>query len=197
MNKKLFDKSRKLSWSAISSFEYDPEQWYRKYVLGEEQKETPEMRFGKKLADELENGKCTISELVKKLPYKKEHEFSVMFGTINLVGFADDFDHRTFKVLNEVKTGKKAWDQKRVNGHRQFDMYLLMNYITNKIKPEEVKCSLHWIPTQDNGDFTISFVEPIQVHTFETKRTMHDILLFGQRIKNTFLAMEEYAKNHI
>ncbi len=194
--KKSFDKARPLSWSAISSFEYNPEQWYRKYVLNEKDPETKEMIFGKKLANELENGTCDIPELVKKTPYKKEHPFKVMFGKIPLIGFCDDFDTTTFKVLNEVKTGKKDWDQKRADLHGQFDMYLLMNYITNKIPPEEVVCTLHWLPTQENGDFNISFIEPIKVQSFTTKRTMAQILAFGSRINRIYKEMEDYAQSH-
>lgn len=192
--KPTFDKTRPLSWSAISSFEYDPEQWYKKYVLKEEQEETKEMLFGKKLATALELGRCEIPDLVAKLPYKKEHPFKVVFGKIPLIGFADDFDHKTFRTLNEVKTGKKTWDQKRADEHGQFDMYLLMNYITNKVPPEEVRCFLHWLPTQDNGDFTISFIEPIRVHTFETKRTMAQVLGFGARINRVYREMELYCQ---
>lgn len=193
---KKFDKNRPLSWSAISSFEYNPEQWYKKYVLGERDEETKEMIFGKVLANKLECGTCDIPELVKKLPFKKEHPFKVMFSGIPLIGYADDFDDKTFKELNEVKTGKKPWDQKRVDEHGQLTMYCLMNYITNKIKPEDVVCRLHWLPTKENGDFSISFVEPIVVHSFETKRTMLDIANFGIKIKRIVKEMEEYAEKH-
>jgi len=194
--KKTFDKTRPLSWSAISSFEYDPEQWYRKYVLNQKDDETKEMIFGKKLATALETGTCDIPDLVEKLPFKKEHPFKVVFGKIPLIGFADDFDTKTFRALNEVKTGKKPWTQKRADEHGQFDMYLLMNYITNKIRPEDVVCSLHWLPTQENGDFTITFIEPVRVHTFRTKRTMAQVLNFGTKINRIYKEMEDYCQAH-
>lgn len=189
-------KARDFSWSQLSSFEYDPEQWYTRYVLGQKDEPTNEMLFGRDLATALETNTCNIPDLVKKLPFKKEHPFKVKFGDMTLVGFADDFDHESFLHLNEVKTGKAPWTQKRADEHGQFDMYLLMNYITNKIRPEEVACSLHWVPTKQNGDFSISFVEPIVVHTFSTKRTMQDILVFGTRINRVYKEMGEYIKNH-
>ena len=182
-----------MSWSSYSSFKWDPEQWFKKYVLNEKEPESVEMAFGKVLAKSLEDGNCTIPKLTEALKNKKEHPFSVMFSTIPLVGFADDFDDKTFKELNEVKTGKKAWDQKRADEHRQFDFYLLMNFITNKIKPEDVKCRLFWLPTKDNGDFSISFIDPLTIHVFETSRTMKDILNLGVEIKATWKAMEEYV----
>ncbi len=189
-------KSRPFSWSQLSSFEYNPEQWYRNYFLGERDASSKEMEFGKVFALSIEEGTCEIQELMERLPSKKEHPFNVVFSGIQLVGYADAFEDMTFDDLGEVKTGKKAWDQKRADQHGQLTMYALMNYITNKKRPEDVRFRLHWIPTQDNGDFTISFVKPVKVHTFETKRTMSDILTFGNRIKNTIKLMEEYAHIH-
>ncbi len=195
--KKTFDKKRPLSWSAISSFEYDPEQWYRKYVLGERDSETKEMIFGKKLSEALENGTCDIKELVEKLPYTKEHPFKVKFGSIPLIGFADDFDRVNFTTLNEVKTGRKEWTQKRADEHGQIDMYLLMNFLINKIRPEDVRCFLHWLPTVESDDFKgVDFIYPIEVRTFETRRNMQQILAFGSRINRVYKEMEAYCQNH-
>jgi hypothetical protein len=212
--KPTFDKERPLSWSAISSFEYDPEQWWNKYCLHGKcirancfidpgnpnacplNQTTKEMLFGKKIADSIEDGTCTIPGLLERLQEKKEHPFKCHFGKIPLIGFADAFCDKTFKILDEVKTGKKKWDQKRVDYHGQLDMYLLQNWIMNKIKPEEVTVTLHWIPTQDNGDFSISFVEPVRVQSFKTKRTMRDILNFGMRINKIYKKMKKYTKNH-
>lgn len=193
----MFDKNRAISWSSYYLFKFSPEKWYLKYVLKQKDPETPEMAFGKELATHLENGTCTIKELTKHLTNKKEHPFKVMFGEIPIVGFADDFCDKSFKKLNEVKTGKKAWTQKRVDEHGQFNFYLLMNFITNKIKPEDVECKLFWLPTQGNGDFTITFVEPLTVHIFNTKRTTADILKTASDIKATWKEMEEYVKKKI
>jgi len=191
------DKTRPISWSSYSSFLYNPDNWFRSYILNERQKETPEMAFGKNLATELENGTCTIVDLVKHVINKKEHKFLVKFCGIPLVGFADDFCVSTFRELNEVKTGKKAWDQNRVDKHQQFDMYLLMNYITNKVNPEDVRCRLFWLPTEDDDNFNIKYTtNPATVHIFETKRTMADILAFGTNLKKAYEHMEKYAKSY-
>lgn len=188
-----FNKHRPLSWSQISCFEWNPEEWYRKYVLNEREEDTKEMVFGKELAKSIEDGK----PLVPVTTYSRvEHPFRVKFGDIELVGFADSFCDQTFRKLREYKTGKKEWTQKRADEHGQIDMYLLMNYITNKIPPEEVECHIDWIPTQENGDFTISFIEPIKIHSFKTSRTMQQILAFGARIRRVHKEMENYANNH-
>lgn len=194
--KKTFNKTRPISWSAISSFEYSPEQWYKKYVLNEPQDTSREMEFGKVIGKKLETDPTFLPMIERHS--KMEHPFNVVFNKIPLVGYADSFCDKTHKKLSEFKTGKKAWDQKRADHHGQIDMYLLMNYITKKIKPEDVDITLVWMPTQDNGDFSISFVEPIEknIKIFKTKRTMTDILRFGQRINSVYKAMEDYCQNH-
>lgn len=193
MNNKTFDKDRPLSWSAISSFEYDKEQWYRKYVLKQEQEVTPALSFGKAVADSIENGKplapVTLHSAV-------EFRFECEFGGIKLIGFADTFDDKTFRKLGEFKTGKKPWDRKRVDDHGQLTMYLLMNWIMHKVPPEQVEVFLEWMPTKENGDFTMSFVDAKDIRHFRTKRSMRDILNFGMRIKKTYAEMELYALTH-
>lgn len=196
MSKYTFDKDRPQSWSSISSFRYDKEQWFHKYILGEKDFETAEMQFGKQFALSIENGTCKVKELMKVLQNKKEYPFKVNFGDIPLVGYGDAFCDKTFKILDEVKTGHKKWDQQRADEHGQFDMYLLMNWLMNKVKPEDVICTLYWIPTVKHGDFTIEFVKPIKVHPFKTKRTMQQILQFGAGIKGTVKEMKAYVENH-
>ena len=192
MDKKQFNKKRPLSWSAISSFEYDKEQWYKKYILGEPTPETKEMIFGKIFANSCENRKPLVpTPLCKEV----EYPLNVMFGEIPLIGFIDTYEPHT--MLREKKTGKKEWDQKRADEHGQITMYLLQLYIMHKVKPEDIRCFLDWHPTQENGDFTISFVEPHKLHTFETKRTMVQVLEFGARINRVFKEMDDYAKERL
>jgi len=196
-HKPTFSKTRPLSWSAISSFEYDPEQWYKRYVLNEKDEASKEMLFGKEIGKKLETDNLYLPMIPRHA--QMEQEFKVVFNGIPLVGYADSFCSLSKKKLAEFKTGKKAWDQKRVDEHGQIDMYLLMNYITNQVWPEDVEVCLVWMPTQDNGDFTISFVEPIEsnIKIFKTKRTMTQLLAFGARIKRVYKEMEDYCQNHI
>ena len=190
MNIKEFLQTRPLSWSAISSWEYDPEQWYKRYILNEKEPDSAAMLFGKELANSIENDKPLVPVTIIG---KAEHQFKVVFNGIPLVGFVDNFCVETFRKLGEYKSGVKAWDQERADDHGQITMYLMMNYITNKVPPEEVECFLEWVPTEETGDFKVKFKEPVEVHKFHTKRTMTDIIRFGARINATVEAMQKYV----
>lgn len=220
--KPVFDKSRDLSWSAISSFRYDKEEWWNKYCLhgkcirGNEEKGTiafcvvtnffnedcplvqtsKEQIFGKTFGKLVEEGKCDIPEIKKYFVNKKEYKFKVKVRGINLIGFADDFCDKSFLILNELKTGKHPWTQKKVDNHDQITMYNLMNYYQNNIKPEDVLNMLFWIPTEDWLDNTVRFKKPITVHPFSTKRTERQVLDFADHIVKTFEEMNKYALNH-
>jgi hypothetical protein len=69
--------------------------------------------------------------------------------------------------------------------------------LRHKVKPEDVTCTLHWLPTADKGDFTLGFRTPFKVHHFNTKRTTKDCLLMGAEIIKQRKEMEEYIKNHV
>jgi hypothetical protein len=199
-NKPQMDLDRPLSWSAISSFMYDKEQWYKKYVLKEEQPPSAEMEFGKMVGGKLEKDPTFLPQI--KRHSKMEHEFKCNFGEIVLIGYADSFCQLTNKKLEEYKTGVKKWDQKRVDEHGQITMYCLMHYIMTKIKPEDTEITLWWMPTKrtETGDFKvkIEFIEPIEdnIKMFKTKRTMADILKFGAHVKQIYTEMQQYALAH-
>lgn len=194
----MFNKSRPLSWSAISSFKYDKEQWYKKYVLGIQEPENAEMRFGKLIGDKLAKDPTFLPSVPRLNTF--EHPFRVVFNGIPLVGYADSFCTETKKKMKEYKTGVKKWDQKRADEHGQIDMYLLMHFITEKIRPEEMDVELIWLPTKrvEGGDFNVSitFVEPVQPQIFKTKRSMADVLNFGTDIIRTYKEMEAFALIH-
>lgn len=193
MNKYTFDKTYPQSWSSFSSFEYDKEQWFKKYILKEKPPVSAEMQFGKEFAKALEDGKPMAPMTVLT---KAEHKFEVVFNGIPLVGYVDAINDRTFKEIGEYKTSKNPWTQKKVDEHGQLDMYLLMNYITNKIPPEKVKLWLEAVLTEQTGDFQIRLKQPVEVQRFNTKRTMNDILNFGMRITRLYKEMEQYTLLH-
>jgi hypothetical protein len=190
-------KQRPLSWSQISSFHYNPEEWYKRYILNQQTPPSSEMIFGSKVGKRLETDPTFLPQIPRHS--KMEHGFKVVFNGIPMVGYADSFCDQTHRKLLEYKTGKAKWDQRRVDNHGQLTMYALSNFITNKIRPEDMTIQLVWMPTKETGSFDIEFVEPIEKHIqiFTTKRTMKDILNFGAYINKTVQEMDNYCKKVI
>lgn len=198
------DLTRDLSWSAIASFEYDPEQWYRSYVLGIKQT-SKEMDFGNWVDKRLQNFKHWLPE-VERFPFQ-QYKFNPKFNGIKLVGFADGLDLNPKAMrLKDDKTGKKEWTQQRADETGQLTMYLFMLWLEKEIPPEKVRCFISWLPTKDvkgkgmlqNKDsFAIDFRDdPVVPIIFETRRSMRQLLEFGGRIKRVWLEMQQYAEAH-
>lgn len=225
--KPLYDRSRPLSWSSMSSFFFNQERWYQKYcVHGKCRREndrtgehafchvkggpdpscpqvetTPEMEFGKAMATSIEDGTCRVPGLLSMLQPKKEHQMKAVLGkgksALSLVGYNDAFNEVTLRVLDEVKTGRRKWDQRRADAHGQFDFYLLMNWINDRVRPEEVLCTLYWIPTDKDEDGRVRIVdEDAPPVVIRTRRTLSQVLAFGTLIQNTVDGMEAYAQGH-
>ena len=205
--KPTFDWTRPMSWSQLSSFEYDKEQWYKKYILKQKPPVTQAMMFGKTVGEKLEKDPKYLTQIPrqKTMEYEFEALYQFVFNgkkrSIQLTGFADSFGDLIFR-MEEYKTGKlsKPWTQKRADQHGQITMYLFMKWLKEKIPPEKFTCWLHWMPTQmDEETGAVSFVEPIEKHIkhFETKRTMKDLREFAQRLESTIAAMVAYSENHL
>lgn len=215
------DLTRSFSWSAISSFEWNKEQWWNKYVLHKnckndrpEQneiafcfvtnsrdpecpvvKKTIELAFGSMIDERLQNDPEFLPDVVR-YPIL-QHKMKVEYNGIPLIGVADTFRRAiqpNTNALRDYKTGRKAWDQKRADDTGQLTMYCLLLWLIEKIRPEEIELYIDWLPTHI-VDADITFVEPVAVHTFKTKRTMRDVLKFGQRITDTYAEMIEYCQH--
>lgn len=188
-----FDPNRPLSYSSLNLFTDKkwggPEKWYKKYILKEKDTVSAEMEFGKRFAKSVEDGEPLAPVTLLK---HAEYPLSVVFAGIPLIGYVDGYTPHTHLI--EYKTSGKVWTQLEVDKHRQFDMYLLMLYITYKIWPEDIDLALECIQTVKGGDFEMGFVKPMKVHRFKTKRTRMDILSYGQWIKETRLAMMKYCE---
>lgn len=194
-----FSQKRPLSWSAISSFEYDPSQWYERYVLNVSAQPTREMAFGKLVGEKL----ASDPDFLPHVPRYREFEYELKYKMdtgLHLIGFIDSYEPKRFKggpAVYEYKTGKKAWDQKRADDHGQITMYLMMLYFQHQLFPQDVKTHVLWLPTKSEGDFSISFVNEKDVRIFETGRTMTELIIFGKRIRQVAKAMEDYANKQL
>lgn len=184
---------RPMSWSQISSWEWGSYQWFEKYILDKPIEETVALKFGKEFATAVEHNKHTVPLTVYK---KNEYEIRGTYDGIPYVGILDSWNPET-KELAEYKTGVKKWDAKRVSGHRQLTFYAMLLYLFEGIKPEEVKMILQHVPTEVKSDFTYNFVDENKVLTFETSRTMLDVLELMKDIKVARVMMEKYARSRL
>jgi len=201
MKTKKFDYNYPLSWSSINLFDSDSqwcdrEEWYRTYALKLPRK-TPskEMLFGTYVDERIQNDPTFLPELIR-LPHL-QYELKATIKEkgkkpLHLYGKPDNLCLTTFQ-LEDFKTGKGAWTQKKAKDTGQLKMYLFMLWVSHGIDPEKFTCRIHWLPTQENGDFSISFKEPVKPQTFKVKHTRADILAFGNKIKRIRQEMIDYC----
>lgn len=182
---------RPLSFSSLNSFDYNPETWYETYILGKKQV-SRELEFGSMVDKRLQTDKDFLP-MIPRCPLQ-QYELRAVFNGIPLIGKPDALDLDKF-ILRDYKTGKNEWTKKRADDTGQLTMYLMLIYIVHKIPPEKFKCFIDWMPTQMNGNFEISFVEPIEknIKTFKTKRTMTDLWNFGSYINETVDKMQKFV----
>lgn len=183
-----------MSWSQLSSWEYNKEEWYKRYILDEKTEPTKAMLFGKEQGDKLAK-EPTYMPQVPRLPIS-EHEMKAVFNKTSLVGYIDFYDGATSFI--ELKTGK-SWTVKKANEHGQLAYYAMLLYLTRGIKPEALDIKLVWLETVELQDFSMSFIngEQTQPVIFQVKLTMLDVLNMMSRIKTARKEMAEYIKNHV
>lgn len=186
----IFSVDRPLSWSAISSFEYDKEQFYDKYRLGNKSPDTKESLFGKLIGEQLASDPTFLPQVPRRPLF--EHILRADIAGLPIIGVLDSYEEMV--GFDEYKTGKKPWTQERVDDHGQVTMYFLLLYLTEQLTPDELEVALHWLPTQDNGDFTIGLIDEKDVKSFPTTRTMRQLLEFGTFIHQKHKEMLAYIK---
>ena len=184
-------KKRPLSWSSISQFRYDPEIRYNKYILSKKSRVTGPIVFGKNVGERLASEQDFLPDVPRLKEY--EHELLVKIGKIECIGFLDNFDLEA-KCFSEFKTGKK-WTQEKADKHGQIDMYAAMIYLKYGIKPEDLKISLIWLPTEEQQDFRTDFVKDMKPVIFSVKKTLKEVLMFMAEIQVIHKEMLEYIRS--
>lgn len=184
-----------LSWSAMSSFMYDKEQWARKYVDGIIDPPNAQMGFGNVVGQKLASDPTFLPAVPRYAQFEKKLEGKI--GEIELIAFLDSFDPET-KAFFEYKTSsnKTKWTQKSAEAHGQLDFYFLLLWLNYQIPPEKVRCSLHYIPVHETGDFQME-ISKESIKFFEVCKTTKDILKFGAEIKKIYKEMITYADKRI
>lgn len=194
-------KTRPASFSFFFSWEYNAphrnsgewkkDEWFLHYILGINGTPNPAMQYGTIIGDLVGTKDSPVSALTDI--GTKEYKLTATIGGVPLIGYADGYNPKT-KVLHENKTSDNPnrWTQATVDSHKQFDMYLLLLYLSKKIKPEEVTCFLNFIPVSRDGSGEYSCAGDYK--QFATKRTMVDIMDYASYIKRTLKEMEAYVE---
>lgn len=112
-------------------------------------------------------------------------------GDIHMIGFADHYCDKTL-VLHENKTSdnRKKWNKKSVDTHTQLTMYALLLHIQDKVKPDDIKMQLNYIPVRIVGT-TYKLPDPVEVLSYPTKRTNIQVIQYVGYVKDVVKEMDK------
>lgn len=186
---------RPLSYSQLSAWEYNKEEWYERYVLNKRGATNAAMKAGSIIGDSIGTPNSLIPEL--NPPGVKEYELRASLGDIHMVGYCDHYDPET-KVLHENKTStnRKKWNQKSVDTHKQLDMYALMLFLTHDVLPEEIQMYLNYVRVIEGQDMHYYLPDPVEFVQYPTKRTAQHLVDMAKYIEKTVAEMCGYAQNY-
>lgn len=182
-----------LSWSSVSAWGYDKEEWYQKYAKGIRTAPNGVMQGGIDVGEKITVDPDFLPMIDR--PEIFEQEFFATLGDIDLTGHLDGWSP-ALPGIDEYKTtcNEKRWTQKAVDEWGQLTFYCLLVWLNLKIRPEDLRLRLFSIPMVENGDFTVRQKGTPKV--FHTKRTMVQVLKFAAFLRQTHAEMTAYAKNH-
>jgi hypothetical protein len=180
-----------LSWSQLALLEKSEYEYVVRYVYGEGIKMHPLLKLGKAFAEavELEQEELPLDFEIAKLLMpkfeKKEFTLKGMVDDVPILGVLDGFDEKDL-VIHEIKTGTFEWTQNYVDKFGQLTFYAMLVYLNYGRLPNKI--FLYWIPSKlEIGEFVLTS----DIKTFETKRTMEDLLDIGVRIKKAWKRIQE------
>lgn len=143
INNKYYLPKPYLSYSAISSFMSYPADFRARYYENKPMIVTPELAFGKRIGELLENNDESMRHVLRYDTAEQELKFEV--DGIPILGYIDTFDTKLNKI-GEYKTGKTPWTEARVKKHLQLDIYSLgVETIFGEVDDE---CVLVWLETR-------------------------------------------------
>lgn len=210
-----------LSWSQLALWEKSPYEYAKAYIYSDERIATnAAMDLGRELAEALARNdwkkkEAPDIELARiLLPSCRHTEYEVprlkgdgcgskeipctecaargierplFVRGISIYGKFDGFDDKKNLVITEHKTGRSKWTQKRVDTLGQLSFYSLLVYLKFGKLPDEIR--LNWVPAQYDDEGELKLIGDIQ--TFETRRTMADLLAISVRIERAWEGIKE------
>lgn len=189
------------SWSQYSLWKSSKYQFYKRYVLGEDNLRLDAFDKGKEFSEFKETGEIprySVDPLLEQVGNEvpslglMEHKLKVKLDEHELLCYIDSCELDLTEFF-EYKTGKNPWNQKIVNEHEQLDFYALCIYIKSNetIIP---KATLYWIETEEielpNGETVLRYTGYIE--KFERTFTIDDIINMGVKITQVLQEIEDY-----
>ena len=137
-----------LSWSQMTCWISSKDRFRREYFEAGRKLDTKYLRFGKGIAELIENGKH--KDLLPDLEVYPVREFEIRTTIcgVPILSYLDDYDPER-NIFREKKTGKIPWTQAKVIKHGQLIFYATaLKHSCGKM-PEY--CDLDWIETRDGA----------------------------------------------
>ncbi len=182
---------RPLSYSQLSAWEWNKEDWYQTYIKNRPRGKSSAMETGNIIGDSIGTDTSLVPALTP--PGVKEYTLRARLGDIYMVGYCDHWCPNTLE-LNENKTAvnPKKWTQASVDKHGQLTMYALLLFLEHGISPEEVTMWLNYIRVIEGQDMRYYLPNPVELKRFPTKRTGEQLVEYTKYIQNTVADMNEY-----
>lgn len=184
-----------ISWSSINSFtEYNKDEWYESYVLGNPITPNRAMTIGIEVGERITQDPTFLPTIERPDIFEYDFDGLVDFNGIDLRGHVDGYFDKTIIGQDEYKTSanENRWTQKKVDTWGQITMYCLLRWLKFKIHPDKLRLRLYAIPITEHPDFSYTAGEP---QCFYTTRTMLDLVRFGKFIKDTHKEMTLFVKS--
>ena len=215
-----------LSWTQLDTWNTNRERYIRETFFGGKKLDTKFLRFGKGIADLMEQIAKDLDLLTDKMwmmdnfsididSYEgqefisnlrfydtPEHEIRCEVAGIPCLSYLDSWNSQTMN-FREYKTGKIPWTQSKVQKHDQLVFYATMlKWSTGKM-PEY--CDLDWIETRESkeeaSDFWREGAKIISVTgriiSFHREFDEREIERMEQLIIRTATEISEAYTNHI
>jgi hypothetical protein len=181
-----------ISRAQLILWEDSPSEYLEKYLNGKEMGINRGMALGKEIADSLESGEDTGSIekdlVIAQIPKYEIRDISIMASfksgkEIIPILIKPDLIKSDYTEFIEVKTGSEStpWTQRKVDKDDQITFYAMGVYCLIRGLPQRIR--LVWAPTRKVvGEDGIERPELTgEIKTFETKRTLVDIIKMQAR----------------
>ena len=185
-----------LSWSQMNLLERSPETYKKLYLYGDRIPTNRGMRYGKKMADALEDdiatGDIALDYAMSSLPKAGKMEVEIDWKVMGVPIFGKmDSAKKDLSLIDEYKTGKEgSWNQLKADRSAQegqLCFYATAIYFKTKKIP---KARLSFVPTVD-AEATG------EVITFEVSIELKDVLNMASRMKKAWKEIGEMCEKEM